>query len=47
MNPKIGIVAAAHRTQNWMDLYKSIGTISNLGVRSCVVEEVVRNDERP
>ena len=25
MNPKIGIVASAHRPQNWMDLYKSIG----------------------
>lgn len=25
MNPKIGIVATAHRPQNWMDLYKSIG----------------------
>lgn len=25
MNPKIGIVASAHRPQNWMNLYKSIG----------------------
>jgi hypothetical protein len=25
MNPKIGIFASAHRPQNWMDLYKSIG----------------------
>ena len=25
MNPKIGIVASAHRPQNWMSLYKSIG----------------------
>lgn len=25
MNPKIGIVASAHRPQNWMGLYKSIG----------------------
>jgi hypothetical protein len=25
MSPKIGIVASAHRPQNWMDLYKSIG----------------------
>ena len=25
MNPKISIIAPAHRPQNWMDLYKSIG----------------------
>jgi len=25
MHPKIGIVASAHRPQNWMNLYKSIG----------------------
>ena len=25
MNPKIGIVSSAHRPQNWMGLYKSIG----------------------
>ncbi|MFH1883221.1 MAG: hypothetical protein ABIL62_10970, partial [Planctomycetota bacterium] len=25
MHPKIGIVSSAHRPQNWMDLYKSIG----------------------
>jgi len=25
MNPKIGIFASAHRPQNWMGLYKSIG----------------------
>ena len=25
MNPKISIFASAHRPQNWMDLYKSIG----------------------
>ncbi len=25
MNPKISIFATAHRPQNWMDLYKSIG----------------------
>ncbi len=25
MNPQIGIIASAHRPQNWMDLYKSIG----------------------